>query len=184
MARDDEISTMDPIGALLLLATFLSLFGIALYFLDKLNLINLPESIFAPSPESKRNSKSEEKQPGHPPTFWEIVTNSGAAARDFALYYTGPIGFSYRFLSMEYLVRLLIATLFFAFASYVNSLAAVCAGHRTPNIRVMDWTGTVELPSRILPDLVNIIFHFFWLIIVSLDLIFHDIYLFLFTFTN
>lgn len=153
MARDDDISTMDPIGAMLIIATALSILGIVLYFLEKWNLVTLPESIFSPSPGSRRNSGSEEKQPKGPPTCWEIITNSGRAARDFTVYYTGPVGFSYRFLSLDYLVRLLVVTLFFAFASYINSLAAVCAGHRTPNIRLMDWTGTVELKSRILPDL-------------------------------
>jgi len=43
--------------------------------------------------------------------------------------------------------------LFFSFSTYINCVCAVLAGWRTPNIRVMDITGTKELGTRILPDL-------------------------------
>lgn len=161
MARDAEVSSMDPIGSMLLLATMLSIVGIILYILEKKQIITLPKSIFGAVDKQRKRSSvgSSEKEQHLPPTgtkepsIWEIITNSGVAARDFYITYTGPIAFTYRFLDMDYLIRLLACTLFFAWASYINSLAAVCAGWRTPNIRIMDFTGDKMLPGRILPDL-------------------------------
>ncbi|CAE8606843.1 unnamed protein product [Polarella glacialis] len=61
-------------------------------------------------------------------------------------------GFTFHFLSREYLLRLAFAVVFFLLAAYVNSLASVIAGYRTPWVVVKDLDGNL-LDTSTLPDI-------------------------------
>ena len=61
-------------------------------------------------------------------------------------------GLTFKFFSFQYLSRLLASFLFFFAAAYLNTLASVCAGYRTPNLLVKDLNGK-PTKVRTLPDL-------------------------------
>ena len=61
-------------------------------------------------------------------------------------------GLTYKFVSYQYLSRLFAAASFCFVAAYINTLASVCAGYRTPWLLVRDLDGK-ETPQRTLPDL-------------------------------
>jgi len=61
-------------------------------------------------------------------------------------------GLTYHFLSMSYLTRLGGSVLFFVGFAFINTLASVVAGHRTPYIAVLDLDGAVT-GKHTLPDL-------------------------------
>ena len=61
-------------------------------------------------------------------------------------------GLTYKFLSYQYLSRLLASLAFCFVAAYINTLASVCAGYRTPWLLVRDLDGK-ETAQRTLPDL-------------------------------
>lgn len=70
-------------------------------------------------------------------------------ARDIAV----RAGFSFRFFSKEYMIRLFVAITVFLISAYICSLASVCAGFRTPNIQILDLDGNVNEGNKSLPDL-------------------------------
>ena len=61
-------------------------------------------------------------------------------------------GLTFKFVSYQYLSRLLAAAAFCFVAVYINTLASVCAGWRTPWLLVRDLDGK-ETTQRTLPDL-------------------------------
>lgn len=61
-------------------------------------------------------------------------------------------GLTFKFFSFQYLSRLFASVTFCFVAAYVNTLASVCAGYRTPWLSVRDLDGK-ETSMRTLPDL-------------------------------
>ena len=78
----------------------------------------------------------------------ELLKEQDDALTDLAI----RSGLSFKFLSSQYLSRLLASLAFFVVAAYVNTLASVCAGYRTPWLLVLDLDGK-PTASRTLPDL-------------------------------
>lgn len=65
---------------------------------------------------------------------------------------TTRAGLSPKFASRAYLARLAFSVSFFLFFAYVNTVASVAAGHRTPWIAVRDLDGGTDYGKYALPD--------------------------------
>ncbi|CAI5713150.1 unnamed protein product [Hyaloperonospora brassicae] len=76
-----------------------------------------------------------------------------------AIDHSGRQGFIAEMLSYAYLSRLAFSLSIFAIASYLNTLAAVIAGWRTPNVVIMDLTKE-RTDLKTLPDLGHDLFKF------------------------
>lgn len=82
----------------------------------------------------------------------EILRTEASSADFVVLDLAARAGLTYKFLSYQYISRLLAAFVFAFGAAYLNTLASVCAGYRTPWLLVRDLDGK-ETSQRILPDL-------------------------------
>ena len=182
MARDEFVSDIDPAGTALLFAlgmifaSFLLTFAfgsrrqnekerrrsfgsrirasLSEYVLDKNRRSSSSNSASSKSWQDRWADASTSIDAAKA-SLWEIVTNTGHALEESRRKFAHEAlvrGFSYKFLSFEYLARLTVVTVFFAVASYLNSLAAVIAGYRTPNVQMLDARG-YKIDSKTLPDI-------------------------------
>ncbi|RLN55584.1 hypothetical protein BBJ28_00008672 [Nothophytophthora sp. Chile5] len=76
-----------------------------------------------------------------------------------AIDHSGRQGFIAEMLSYAYLSRLAFSLSIFAIASYLNTLAAVIAGWRTPNVVILDLNKQ-DTGSKTLPDLGHDLFKY------------------------
>ena len=162
MARWLDVSDLDPAGTALLAGIIMVCVSLILNFVlrprsEKLRWESLGKSIVASVTEAaEKNRKNFNKRwEESKASYFEIVTNTGIALEESRRRFTREAlirGFHYKFFSVEYVSRLSVVTIFFAIASYLNSLAAVIAGYRTPNVQMLDVKGN-SIDAKTLPDL-------------------------------
>lgn len=132
------VSAFDPSGFLILITAALLLVGVVAAFMARAFRKNLQDYV------SDQRSRVEENL---------------QYIKGRAIDHSGRQGFIAEMLSYAYLSRLAFSLSVFAVASYLNTLAAVIAGWRTPNVVILDFDGQ-PTSSKTLPDFGHDLFKF------------------------